>query len=61
MRRKGQIICEKVVKRVCAKLDQVCQYNFCGPDWFTYDEPTPDKAGCEWWDQIRECPRKKQQ
>jgi len=58
--KRGQRICEKVVKRVCTALDQVCQYNFCGPNWFPYDEPTPDKAGCEWWDQIRECPGKKE-
>ena len=57
----GRRICERVVKRVCAALDQVCQYNFCGPNWFPYDAPTPDQAGCEWWDQIRECPLQQQQ
>jgi hypothetical protein len=60
-RRYGKRICERVVKRVCTLLDQVCQYNFCGPDWFPYDEPTPDMAGCEWWDQIRECPQLEEQ
>ena len=57
-RKKGQRTCEKVVKRVCAALDQACQYRFCGPVWFPYDEPTPDKDGCGWWDQILECPIK---
>ena len=56
-RKKGQRTCEKVVKRVCATLDQACQYRFCGPEWFPYDEPTPDKDGCGWWDQIRKCHR----
>lgn len=58
--KKGERICENVVKRACTVIEQVCQYNFCGPNWFPYDEPTPDKAGCEWWDQIRECPGKKE-
>jgi len=52
----GQRICEKVIKRVCATLDQICRYNFCGPNWFPYDAPAPDQTGCGWWDQIRECP-----
>ena len=54
-RRRGQRVCEKVVKRACVTLNRVCQYRFCGPDWFPYDEPAPVKTGCEWWDQIREC------
>ncbi len=57
--RKWQINCEKGVKRVCAVLDRLCQYRFCGPVWFPYDEPAPDKAGCEWWDHIRKCPPKR--
>jgi hypothetical protein len=48
---------EKVVKRICSALDLVCQYRFCGPGWFPFDEPTPEKDGCGWWDQIRECAR----
>ena len=56
-RKKGQRTCEKVVKRVCAVLDQSCQYRFCGPGWFPFDEPTPAKDGCGWWDQILECRR----
>ena len=55
--RRGRRSCEKVVKRVCAVLDQACQYRFCGPGWFPFDEPTPAKDGCGWWDQIRECRR----
>lgn len=54
-RKKGKKICEKVVKRICVALEQICQYRFCGPDWFPYEEPTPDREGCEWWTQIREC------
>jgi hypothetical protein len=56
-KKKGQKTCEKVVKRVCSALDQACQYRFCGPGWFPFDEPTPNKDGCGWWDQIRECHR----
>lgn len=55
--KRGKRTCQKVVKRVCMAIDQVCQYRFCGPEWFPYDEPTPDKEGCGWWDQIRECHR----
>jgi hypothetical protein len=55
--KRGQRICEKVINRVCTALDQVCQYRFCGPEWFPFDEPAPDKDGCGWWDQIRECQR----
>jgi hypothetical protein len=55
VRRLGRRICERVVKRVCVALDKVCQYRFCGPDWFPYDQPAPDSAECEWWDQIRDC------
>jgi hypothetical protein len=54
-RKRGLKVCEKVVKRICQFLDQVCQYRFCGPNWFPYDEPAPDTAGCEWWAQIRDC------
>lgn len=47
--------CPKVVAALCRALDRVCLYRFCGPGWFPYDEPTPDRVGCEWWDQIRAC------
>jgi hypothetical protein len=60
--RLGRRVCERVVKRICAALDQVCQYNFCGPtNWFPYDAAAPDLASCEWWDHIRECPVPEQQ
>jgi hypothetical protein len=54
-KKKGKRICEKVVKRICVALEHACQYRFCGPDWFPFEEPTPDKEGCAWWTQIREC------
>src|SRR4030042_5041748 len=53
--KKGKKVCKKVVKHICVLLEQICQYRFCGPDWFPYDEPAPDKAGCEWWTHIRDC------
>ena len=54
-RRLGRRICERIVKRMCLRLDAVCQYQFCGPEWFPYTEPAPDQASCEWWDQVLEC------
>lgn len=57
--KRGKRTCETVVKRICTALDQVCQYHFCGPVWFPFDEPTPNKEGCKWWDNIRECPPKR--
>jgi hypothetical protein len=47
--------CPKVVEALCNVLDRVCRFRFCGPEWFPYDEPAPDLAGCEWWDQIYRC------
>lgn len=55
--RLGRRICERFVKRNCIRLEQVCQYRYCGPEWFPYSKPTPDKDGCEWWDKIVQCAR----
>jgi hypothetical protein len=44
-------------EKVCTVLGRVCQYRFCGPNWFPYHEPAPDQTGCEWWDQIYPCGR----
>jgi len=52
---KGKTACRKVVKGICRALDRVCQCKYCGPSWFPFDAPAPDLAGCEWWDNIREC------
>lgn len=52
---KRKKVCKKVVKKVCARLAVVCAYRYCGPSWFPFDEPAPDLAGCEWWDNVREC------
>jgi len=52
---KGKKICTRVVKAVCKTLERVCQYRYCGPEWFPYGEAAPDKDGCEWWNKIQLC------
>jgi hypothetical protein len=53
---KGKKTCKVVVRGICRKVDQICQYRYCGPSWFPFDEPAPELAGCEWWHDIRDCP-----
>ncbi len=55
VRRLGRRICERIITRICLRIEEACQYQYCGPEWFPYSEPTPDKVGCEWWDQIVQC------
>ena len=52
---KGKKVCKKVLKKFCSTLTNVCAYRYCGPTWFPFDEPTPDMAGCEWWNKVRDC------
>lgn len=51
----GQQICMKVVKAQCKVLQRLCLYRFCGPEWFPFEAPTPDKASCGWWERIDPC------
>lgn len=55
---RGKRVCQRILKAQCKILDQVCAYRFCGPTWFPFDAPAPDKAGCGWWDQIYHCRQK---
>lgn len=51
----GKRVCTKMVKGICRVLETICVYRYCGPTWFPFDEPTPDKDGCDWWDRIYPC------
>lgn len=57
-RKKGQRVCTWVTKAACKAITRMCQYRFCGPDWFPHDELTPEKEGCQWWDRIYPCQRR---
>lgn len=54
-RRRGRRICQRVVKRICLRLEESCGYRYCAPSWFPLGEPAPELDSCEWWDRIAQC------